>query len=411
MMKLIGPFKQIITMAGLSLKGALKDDKLDIIEYGGILVQNGIIKNIGKYDVLYAACSPKNTSFESIEGDYVLVPGFIDCHTHACFAGSRAMDFAERNAGTPYLEIAAKGGGIWSSVSQTRMATTKQLKKLTENRVNAFLENGITTLEIKTGYGLSVEHEIGLLNIINSLNTKATIVSTCLAAHVKPRDFDGNSKEYLEHLEKELLPKIKNLTNRIDIFTEKSAFDIEESTAYLQKAKDLGFEITVHADQFTFGASKMAVGLNALSADHLEATTDEGVKILAKSDTVAVALPGASIGLGEPFTPARKLLDAGACLAIASDYNPGSAPMGNLLAQASILATFQKLSTAEVFAGLTFRAAKALNINKIGKLKTGYKADFQAYLTSDYREILYHQGQMKPKEVWKNGSNISTSNT
>ncbi len=411
MMKLIGPFKQILTMADLPLKGALKDEQLEIVDNGGILVQNGIIQNIGKFEVLYAACSPKNTIFECIDENYVAVPGFIDCHTHTCFAGSRVMDFAERNAGTPYLEIAAKGGGIWSSVSQTRMTSTEQLKKLTENRVNEFLKNGITTIEIKTGYGLLVEHEIRLLNIINSLNTEATIVSTCLAAHVKPRDFDGSSKEYLEHLEKELLPKIKTLTNRIDIFTEKSAFDIDESTAYLQKAKNLGFELTVHADQFTFGASKMAVALHALSADHLEATTEEGIEILAKSGTVAVALPGASIGLGEPFAPARKLLNAGACMAIASDYNPGSAPMGNLVAQASILATFQKLSTAEVFAGLTFRAAKALNLTDIGKLEKGYRADFQAYHTSDYREILYHQGQMKPKEVWKNGLNISTQNT
>ncbi|MCP9768384.1 imidazolonepropionase [Lacihabitans sp. LS3-19] len=407
-MKLIGPFSQILTLGNLALKGALHDYELQIEIEAGVLVDNSKVIKTGDFQKLRK--ENPNSAIEEIFEDAVLLPGFVDCHTHSCFAGSRAMDFAERNAGTSYLDIAAKGGGIWSSVSQTREASDEKLKKLTEERVNGFLKNGITTIEIKTGYGLSVEHEIRLLNIINNLDTKAFIVSTCLAAHVKPRDFEGSSKEYLEHLVNELLPSIKKLSKRIDIFTEKSAFDIEESTAYLQKAKDLGFEITVHADQFTFGASKMAVALHALSADHLEAINEEGIKILAQSDTVAVALPGASIGLGEPFTPARKLLDAGACLAIASDYNPGSAPMGDLLTQAAILATFEKLSTAEVLAGLTFRAAKALNINTIGKIEKGFQADFQAYPTSDYREILYHQGQMKPNAVWKSGINISTQN-
>jgi imidazolonepropionase len=150
----------------------------------------------------------------------------------------------------------------------------------------------------------------------------------------------------------------------------------------------------------------MAVSLGALSADHLEASTETDIKILANSDTVAVALPGASIGLGEPFAPTRKLLDAGACVAIASDYNPGSAPMGDLLTQASILATYQKMTTAEVFAGLTFRAAKALDLKNIGKIADGFQADFQAYPCSDYREILYHQGQLKPFSVWKKGERI-----
>lgn len=406
--KLIGPFTQIITLQNLDNKGSIKDSALEILKNGGILIAGDRIIKVGDFQSLLKEYP--NTEIEEIFEETVLIPGFIDCHTHTCFAGSRAMDFAERNAGTPYLEIAAKGGGIWSSVTQTRNSSTEELKILTENRVNSFLKNGITTIEIKTGYGLSVEQEIRLLNIINTLNTKAKIVSTCLAAHVKPRDFVGNGNEYLEHLTEELLPNIRNLTNRIDIFTEKSAFDINESIVYLQKAKNLGFEITVHADQFSYGASKMAVELNALSADHLEVITEEGIDFLAKSNTVAVALPGASIGLGEPFTPARKLLDEGACLAIASDYNPGSAPMGNLLAQASILATFQKLSTAEVLAGLTFRAAKALSINKVGKIESGFYADFQAYPTIDYREILYQQGQMKPMAVWKNGLNISAQN-
>lgn len=401
MIKLIGPFKQILTLNSLPLKGALKDEQLEIIVNGGLLVQNGEILKVADFETLRKEFP--QAEIEEITQKSVLLPGFIDCHTHSCFAGSRAMDFAERNAGTSYLEIAQKGGGIWSTVAATRNASQSELKTLTENRVNAFLKNGITTIEIKSGYGLSVEEEIKILNTINQLNTKANVVPTCLAAHIKPRDFEGSNIDYLEYLTENLLSKIKHLTNRIDIFTEKSAFGIEESTHYLQKVKEMGFQITVHADQFTAGSAQMAVKLGALSADHLEASTETDIRVLANSETVAVALPGASIGLGEPFTPARKLLDAGACLAIASDYNPGSAPMGNLLAQASILATFQKLSTAEIMAGLTFRAARALNINNIGKISIGFKADVQAYDTTDYREILYQQGSMKPSKVWKNG--------
>ena len=401
MVKLIGPFKQILTLNSLPLKGALKDEQLEIIENGGLLVRNGEILKVADFVTLRKEF--RQAEIEEITQKSVMLPGFIDCHTHSCFAGSRAMDFAERNAGTSYLEIAQKGGGIWSTVTATRNASHAELKTLTENRVNAFLKNGITTIEIKSGYGLSVEEEIKILNTINQLKTKAEVVPTCLAAHIKPRDFEGSNIEYLAYLTENLLPKIKHLTNRIDIFTEKSAFGIEESTRYLQKVKEMGFQITVHADQFTAGSAQMAVKLGALSADHLEASTEVDIRFLANSETVAVALPGASIGLGEPFTPARKLLDAGACLAIASDYNPGSAPMGNLLAQASILATFQKLSTAEIMAGLTFRAAKALNIKDIGKISNGFKADFQAYDTTDYREILYQQGSMKPFKVWKNG--------
>ena len=206
----------------------------------------------------------------------------------------------------------------------------------------------------------------------------------------------------------QILPKVKdeNLANRVDIFIEKSAFQPEESKMFLEKAKELGFQITVHSDQFTAGSSRIAVEVGAKSADHLEATIDEDIDFLANSNTVAVALPGASLGLGEPFSPARKILDKGGILAIATDWNPGSAPMGNLVTQASILATYQKLTTAEVLAAITFRAAYALDLEDRGVLAEGKKADFLTYETDNFQNILYHQGSLKPKSIYINGEKI-----
>jgi imidazolonepropionase len=402
MKKLIGPFKQILTLAGLALKGALKDDDMPIIPHGGILIENGLIVAVDDFERLRKEYP--SSQIEEIEGDHVLLPGFVDCHTHICFAGSRAKDYAMRIQGKSYLDIAKAGGGIWDSVTQTRAADEALLTELLLQRVNRHLSEGVTTIEVKSGYGLETHSELKQLRVITAVSTqtKASLISTCLAAHMVPKDFGGNQTEYLSYVFHDLLPVIKhdNLSNRIDIFIEESAFNPDTASVYLNRAKLMGFDITIHADQFTTGGSAVAVKLGAVSADHLEASKDAEIKLLANSDTVAVVLPGASLGLGMQYAPARKLLDAGACLAIASDWNPGSAPMGDLLTQAAILSAAEKLNTAETFAGLTYRAAKALNLNDRGMLAPVMRADLQAYPCGDYREILYQQGKMKPVNVW-----------
>lgn len=411
-MKLIGPFKQILTLNHLSLRGKLSDEQLEIIENGGILINSeNKIEEIGNYEVIANKTKQSLSNSPILQlSDRVVLPAFIDCHTHICFGGNRANDFAMRNAGKTYLEIAEKGGGIWSSVQHTRNSSEDELLEKLLERINRLISLGITTIEIKSGYGLNVESELKMLRVIKKAQekTKATLVSTCLSAHLKPKDFDGSSEEYLQYIVDEILPKVKeeNLAKRVDIFIEKSAFLPEESRIFLEKAKELGFEITVHADQFTAGSSRIAVELGAISADHLEATIYEDIEFLANSETVAVALPGASIGLGEPFTPARKILDKNGILAIASDWNPGSAPMGNLITQASILATFEKLTTAEVLAGITFRAAKALNLTDRGILKKGMKADFVVFETDNFQNILYNQGSLEASEVYIDGEKI-----
>ncbi|WP_433625492.1 imidazolonepropionase [Chryseobacterium cucumeris] len=407
-MKLIGPFKQVVTLANLPLRGKISDEQLEIIVDGGIVVDQNTIRKVGNFETLKT--ENPTIEIEQIEGEQIVLPAFVDSHTHICFGGNRANDFAMRNAGKTYLEIAESGGGIWSSVQHTRNASEEELLKTLGERINFLIDLGITTIEVKSGYGLDVENELKMLRIIKKAQnvTKATLVPTCLSAHLKPRDFDGSNPEYLQYIITEILPKVKeeSLANRVDIFIEKSAFQPEESKEFLLKAKELGFEITVHADQFTPGSSRIAVEVGAKSADHLEATIDEDIQFLAESDTVATALPGASLGLGEKFTLARKLLDAGAIVAIASDWNPGSAPMGNLITQASILATFQKLTTAEVLAGMTFRAAYALNLEDRGQLEVGKKADFVTFKTNNFQNVLYNQGSLKAEQVYIDGNLI-----
>lgn len=407
-MKITGPFKQIVTLANLPLRGKLADEQLEIIENGGILSENGKIVDVGDFEVLKIA-NP-TAEIENIVGTQVALPAFTDAHTHICFGGNRANDFAMRNAGKTYLEIAESGGGIWSSVQHTRAASEDELLKTTLERINFLISLGITTIEIKSGYGLDVENELKMLRVIKKAQnfTKATLVPTCLSAHLKPRDFEGENVEYLQYILNEILPKVKeeNLAKRVDIFIEKSAFQPEESRNFLMKAKEMGFEITVHADQFTPGSSRIAVEVGAKSADHLEATADEDIDFIASSETVAIALPGASLGLGEKFSPARKILDKNGILAIASDWNPGSAPMGNLITQASILATFEKLSTAEVLAGITFRSAFALGLEDRGKLEKGKKADFVTFKTDNFQNILYQQGSLNAAKVFVDGEKI-----
>lgn len=401
---LTGPFRQIIGMKNLPLKGALQDDQLEIIEEGGILMSEGSIQSVGRFSDMQSDLPPQNIKL--LEGDCVALPGMIDAHTHICFAGSRARDYSMRVGGKTYLEIAKEGGGIWDTVSQTRKASLEELKEGVLMRARLLLKNGVTTVEVKSGYGLSVEEELKMLRAIKQADEILDmLVPTCLAAHIPPRDYEGSSNSYLYEIHSTLWPLIQKegLANRMDIFIEEGAFGMEEARNYMLAAKDFRFDLVMHVDQFHPGGSHLAVELDALSADHLEASGDREIELLAGSDVIPIALPGASLGLGDRFTPARKLLDAGTSLVIASDWNPGSAPMGDLLTQAAILGASQKLSMAETWAAMTFRAAAALRLEDRGVIEAGKRADVVAFPTDDYREILYRQGQLRPSHVWKKG--------
>ena len=345
------------------------------------------------------------------------LPGLVDCHTHLCWAGSRAGDFALRNAGATYLQMAEAGGGIRSTMRATRAASDEELARLLDVRLEALRGQGITTAECKSGYGLSAEEELRHLRLIAGARARAThvdVVPTCLAAHVCPPEFAGDPASYLAYLAADLLPVLAKAAAgesglpvpplprlRVDAFAEPSTFWGPSLRRYLEAARALGLPLTLHADQFTRGGARLAVELGAQSADHLEQTGDPGIAALAASaktdaPTVAVALPGASLGLGEPYTSARKLLDAGAIVAVASDWNPGSAPQGQLLAQATILAAAEKLTNAEVLAALTFRAARALGLDDRGRLAPGQLAHVSLWPTADYREVTWRMGSLTP---------------
>ena len=405
--RLLGPFKQAVTMDGLSIKGVLSDDRFPVITDAGILVNDGKIEAIADFMELKSL----NADVEAVEGNSVVMPGLIDVHTHLCWAGMRAKDYAMRLSGKTYLEIAQQGGGIWNTVTATRAAGNEELTRITIERAQRLLKQGTTTIEVKSGYGLDVSSELKMLTSIKDANnqTGADLISTCLA-HIRPKDFDGTALQFLELLVAELLPAVKEnlLADRVDIYVDVEAFNRDNARYFLTEAKEMGFKLTVHADQFTPGGVSLAVELGALSADHLEASTEKDIRLIANSNVIPVILPGASIGLGAPFAPARRLLDAGASLVIASDWNPGSAPMGNLLLQAALLGVYEKLTMAETLSAVTFRAARALGLTDRGALIPGMLADLIAFPCSDYREILYNQGGMMPGIIWKEGRRVGS---
>lgn len=408
---LIGPITQLLPMAGLPLKGPLEDKDLAPLLRQGIVIGGSDLLEIADYNSLYLqhkqAIENKQVQHIHLSHPMVALPGFIDAHTHICYAGDRAADYALRNSGASYLDIAKEGGGIWSSIGSTRAASQEELVQNTLKNAQRHLSQGVTTIEVKSGYAGSVSEELKMLRAIQKANEEspADLISCCLAAHIFPKDYPGSPVNYLNEIVQDLFPILvqENLTHRVDAFIEQTAFTPSVIGPYLEAAKAHGFDLCIHADQFSTAGSQVAIQYGALSADHLEASTQKEIQALAASNTLAMALPGASLGLGMGFAPARALLDAGAGLVIASDWNPGSAPMGHLLCQAALLGAAEKLSHAEVLAGISYRAAAALALTDRGVLSTGKMADILLFPTAHYRNILYQQGMMGPSMIFKSG--------
>ena len=388
-------------MVNLPERGAISDNSLEIIDDGGVVIEDGKIIEVGDF----LSLSKNDLDVKEITYPCVLLPGFIDSHTHVCHYGNRSDEYAKRNSGISYQQILEEGGGIHNTMNSTSNSTDEQLTDDTLNRLKRHFQEGVLTCEVKSGYAPNLEDEVRMLRIINEIDSSNDIdlISTCLAAHVTPKKYES-SKKYLDSIINDLLPIIKeeNLSNRVDIFIEEKAFSITEASNFLEKIKS-DFYITAHANQFTSGGLKVGVDNGAVSVDHLEVITDQEIDYLSKSDTTGVVLPGCSLGLGIPFAPARKLLDYNCKVSIASDWNPGSAPMGDLLMQASLLGSTEKLSNAEVLAGITCRAANALSLEDRGSLENGKIADMIGFKTNDFRDILYNQGKLKPSFICKRG--------
>lgn len=341
-----------------------------------------------------------------------VLPGLIDCHTHTLFAGSRANEFAQKIAGASYEEIARLGGGIRNTMTSTRKASEKSLFNSTSDWINHFISLGITSLEIKSGYGLSFEDEVKILRILKKLksNSPIQIVSTFLGAHIVPPEFSKNRNAYIDTVITKMIPYIakNSLADFCDVFCEKGAFTLEETDRILKTAARHSLPTKIHTDQFnSFGGIGTALKNKCNSADHLEVIKANDISAIAKSETTAVLLPGASFFLNCPYAPARKLIDKGAIVAIASDFNPGSSHIPNLHLIMSIASIKMKMKPEEVIAAVTINAAKALGIqNTTGSLEIGKSADFSIFNTENFLDISYTIGKNLNSMTIKNGKII-----
>ncbi|MDR3605817.1 MAG: imidazolonepropionase [Oligoflexia bacterium] len=329
-----------------------------------------------------------------LKGLRAVVPGFVDCHTHLVFAGDRSDEFALRCGGVSYEEIAARGGGILTTVRATREASIAELEKLAIARVKESESYGVRTLEIKSGYGLSFEAELKVLQVIARLKKRfpeMTFRSTFLGAHDFPKD--RTREEYLSDLLDKMLPEVtrRKLADACDIFVDQGFYTLEEAKLVLARARELGLAVKMHADELVNTESAaLAADLNCLSADHLLKISDRGIAKLASSNTVAVLLPGTAFYLKAPHAPARKLIQAGACVALSTDFNPGTCMTLNLPAVMTIAALYLGMTRAEILAAVTYNAAKALGLHdRKGTLEPGLDADFTILPFARFEEAYY----------------------
>ena len=329
-------------------------------------------------------------------GGRLVIPGLVDCHTHLAFGGWRAEEFEQRILGRSYLEIAAAGGGIARTVRLTREAGDEALLARAAGFLSEMLALGVTTVECKSGYGLDREHELRLLRLYRTLSTRQPVrlVPTFLGAHTVPPEFRDDRAGYLALLRDELLPVIarEHLADFCDVFVEQSAFTVDEARRLFQAARALGLGAKLHADQLSAGGgAELAAEVGAVSADHLECTSSEGIAAMARAGVVAVSLPLASLYLGQPPMPARRWIDAGVALAVATAFNPGSAPSYHLPFALTLACTLQRMTPAEALKGATIFAARAVGLEtKVGSLEAGKAADLALVDAPDVNQWLYH---------------------
>ena len=414
MIKLIYNLAQIVTCNsnGLGYKRGKDLSDVGLIENHSIVIENGLIK-----DIIHNSTVNKISADEKIDlSGKVLLPGFIDCHTHTAFAGSRANEFREKIAGVHYEEIAKRGGGILTTVNAVRNTSLTDLIEIIRPRVQEFIAQGVTTLEIKSGYGLDFVNEIKLLQAIKVLNEifPIDIVSTFLGAHTFPPEFKDNHSGYVDLICNEMIPHIakNNLAEFCDGFCESTAFTSKEIDKIFSTATNAGMKLKLHTEQFNnVGGLDIALNHSATSVDHLEVLREEDYTKFNKSESVAVLLPGVSLFLDYQFAPARKLIENNVIVAIATDYNPGSSHILNLQLIMSLASIKMKMKFEEVINAVTINAAKALNRERVtGSIEIGKQADFAVFDVNDYSEIIYNVGRNLISHTIKSGEIIYSKN-
>ncbi len=417
---LIHSASQLITLAGGPQRGE-RLGELGIIPDGAVLIQDETIIQTGPTQALLAAY-PDEPRYDAQQ--QVVMPGFVDPHTHLIFIGNRAFEFEMRLEGKSYMEIMAAGGGIANTVRATRSASLEELKAEARPRMLNLLKHGTTTAEAKTGYGLEAASELRQLQAILELDQEGVIdlVPTYLGAHAIAPEYQDDPQAFTQIVVSEFLPELETWwkTNAahlpkpfVDIFCETGAFSLAQSRRVLETAKDLGFPLKIHADEFdNLGGASLAVELGAVSADHLVKTSSADIAALGRSNTVAVALPPTPFGLGhQDYTPAREIIQANGLLAIASDLNPGPAWCENMQFVIALSCRYLKITVAQAIAAATINAAAAIGrTDQIGSLEKGKQADILVLTTPDYRDLGYKFGGNQVSAVFKRGKRVVQNN-
>jgi imidazolonepropionase len=372
-------------------------NELGIIHNGAVAIRDGRLLDVGPSDELRSQVRATRTLYA---GGHLVMPGFVDPHTHLVWAGDRADEFEQRVSGASYMEIMASGGGIMNSVNHTRAASLGDLVTQARARLDRMLAHGTTTVEIKTGYGLNVQDELKQLRAIYQLQevSPVTLVPTFLGAHAIPAEYRGRVDEYVDLVVEEMLPAAAQSETRprfCDVFCEDGAFSLEQSRRVLEAAKALGLDLKIHADEFQpLGGTRLAVEMGATSADHLVCTPPDEIELLARSNTIAVALPGTPFGLGhQEYTPARALIDAGGAVALATDCNPGTCWCENMQLMIALACRYMGMTPAEALSAATINAACAVGLgDEVGSLEPGKRADLLLLNVPSYQHLGYRFG-------------------
>ena len=404
--------KELLTLKGKAkVRSGKEMSELGIIHDGAVAIDGGEIIDVNVSSEILA----KYESDNMIDAlDKVVMPGFVDPHTHPVFYETREKEFEMRIMGKSYVEISQSGGGIRSSIAGVRNASEDELYKLARKRVEKIISNGTTTLEAKSGYGLTTESELKMLRVIKRLNDDLPIdiVPTFMGAHEFPTEYKDNKEEYIRILKEEMMPEVKKsgIAEYVDIFTEDHVYNIEQSRDILQTAKDLGFKIRMHADEIEpIGGAELAGELKAVSADHLGACSDEGIAAMRDNGVIATLLPGTIFSLGMPkYARARDMISAGCPVALATDYNPGSCNCDSMQFVITLACLQMKMTVAEAITASTINAAYALERgDKVGSIEVGKKADILIMDMPSYQFLPYHFGSNNVETIIKNGKIIN----